>query len=149
MGADRCDLALRIVIVDPVPGVTLMLQRGKGDPADLVAPSSVLGDGVAFDFPVVVAPPIAGEGPRLLGPFVQGPPDKRFVYLCVGRYAGDPASPWAGRTKIPLTGLTWPLVDAVKSGGRLEARILGRARNGSPSFASTALLPPGWRAIQR
>jgi len=142
MAADRIDLALRLLIVDPVPGVALALQRGKSGSSSLMPPSGVSAEAVAFDFTVAVAP---GPSPRLLGPFVQGPPAGRFVYLCIGQYAGDAASPWARRAKIPLGGLTWPLIDLVRAGGRLEARIAGRARDGSPACASLALLPPGWR----
>ncbi len=32
---------------------------------------------------------MADGRPRLLGPYVQGPPAGRFVYLCVGQYAGQ------------------------------------------------------------
>jgi hypothetical protein len=147
MAADRFDLALRIVIVDPVPGVALALQRGKSGSEELIASSSASAETVAFDFTLAVAPPEPGRPPRLLGPFVQGPPDGRFVYVRIGRYAGDAASPWARRAKVSLTGLTWPLIDAVKGGGRLEARIAGRARDGSPACASIPLLPPGWREV--
>ena len=145
MVADRRDLALRIVIVDPVPSVALALQRGKSGSEELIAPSGASAEAISFDFTVVVASSDLNQAPRLLGPFVHGPPDKRFVYVSIGRYAGDAASPWARRAKIPLTGLTWALIDAVQAGGRLEARIAGRARDGSPACASLALLPPGWR----
>lgn len=146
MVADAIDVALRIVVTDPLPGVALALQRGKSGSHALIAPSSVSAEAAAFDLAVVAAPAKSGPAPRLLGPFVQGPPDKRFVYLCIGKYAGDPASPWARRTKIPLAGLTWPLIEALRGDGCLEARIAGRARDGSPACASIALLPPGWRA---
>jgi hypothetical protein len=148
MVADAIDLALRILVVDPLPGVALALQRGKSGSHALIAPSSLSADAAAFDFTVVAAAPKSGEAPRLLGPFVQGPPDKRFVYLCIGKYAGDPASSWARRAKIPLTGLTWPLIESWKDDGCLEARIAGRARDGSPACASIALLPPGWQVAR-
>jgi hypothetical protein len=145
MVADTIDVALRIVVVDPLPGVALALQRGKSGSHALIAPSSLSAEAAAFDFTVAAASAKSGPAPRLLGPFVQGPPDKRFVYLCIGKYAGDPASDWARRAKIPLTSLTWPLIEALKGGGRIEARIAGRASDGSPACASIALLPPGWR----
>jgi Family of unknown function (DUF5990) len=145
MVADTIDVALRILVVDPLPGVALALQRGKSGSHTLIAPSSLSADAAAFDFTVVAAPAKSGEAPRLLGPFVQGPPDKRFIYLCIGKYAGDAASSWARRAKIPLTGLTWPLIETRKDDGRLEASIAGRAHDGSPACASIALLPPGWR----
>jgi hypothetical protein len=143
MAAGAFDLKLRIIVVDPVPGVALALQRGKAGASERIAPSNVSAGSTAFDFTVAAAP--AGEGLRLLGPFVQGPPDGRFVYVCVGALAGDPASPWSRRIKIPLTGLTRPLVDGLDAGGRLEARIAGRDRHGVPACARIPLLPPGWR----
>lgn len=145
MVADAFDVSLRILVADPVPGVALALQRGKSGSHALIAPSSLSVEAAAFDFAVLAAPAKSGSAPRLLGPFVQGPPDGRFVYLCIGKYAGDPASPWARRAKIPLTGLTWPLIETLGAAGRLEARIAGRARDGSPACASLALLPPGWQ----
>jgi len=152
MAVDGLDLALRIIVENPVPGVALALQKGKSGAHTLIAPTSVSPQAAAFDLSVVAAPaPTAtkagGPAPRLLGPFVQGPPDKRFVYISIGTYAGDPASPWGRRAKVPLTGLNWPLIEALQPGGRLEARIPGRDRKGEPACASLALLPPGWRPV--
>ena len=87
---------------------------------------------------------LADGRPRLLGPNVQGPPDARFVYLCVGRYAGQADSPWAGRVKVPLGDITWNKIDGVASGGRLTARISGRSPKGGPLLASVRLLASGW-----
>jgi hypothetical protein len=144
MAADRFDLALRIVIVDPVPGVVYALQRGKSDPVVLVPPASVSAEAVVFELSVTADAARTGPSPRLTGPFMQGPPDGRFVYVRVGVYAGDPTSPWAGRIKVPLSGLSWAVVDALAPGGRLEARVAGRGRGGGPLLASVALLAPGW-----
>jgi hypothetical protein len=145
MVADAIEVPLRIVVTDPVSGVALALQRGKTGSDTLIAPSRVAADAISFDLTVSASPAQSGPAPRLLGPFVQGPTDGRFVYLCVGQYAGDPASPWARRAKIPLTGLTWPLIEAIQAGGCLEARIAGRGKDGSPACASVKLLPPGWQ----
>jgi hypothetical protein len=147
MAADTFDLPLRIVIEDPVPDAALALQRGKAGAAELVAPSSVTADAVVFDLAVRVDRAKAGPSPRLLGPYVQGPPDGRFVYVCVGAYAGDGASPWAGRIKVPLADLSWPLIEALPADGRLEGRIAGRSPKGGPVLASVKLLPPGWRPV--
>lgn len=40
--------------------------------------------------------------PNSLGPFAQGPPAARFVYVDVGTYAGQKNTPWARRMKVPL-----------------------------------------------
>ncbi len=140
----KFDLALRIVVEDPVPGATTVLQRGASGKAELVAP--VVGEGGAqvFDFTVVVDGTLPDGRPRLLGPCVQGPPTGRFVYLCIGQAAGQGDSPWSRRAKVPLAGLDWALVESFPPDGRLTARFNGRGRDGTPACATVPLLAPGW-----
>jgi hypothetical protein len=97
---------------------------------------------------VTVHGALADGRPRLLGPYVQGPPDARFAYLCVGRYAGQADSEWGGRIKVPLAGLSWDAIEAMAAGGRLAARIQGRSPKGGPALASVPLLAPGWTEEQ-
>ena len=86
--------------------------------------------------------------PRLLGPFTQGPPAQRFIYICSGTCAGEADSRWTRRAKIPLTGITDALLAQWRKGSPacLEARIKGTAKDGGPACASVALLD-GWRII--
>lgn len=142
---DRLAVTLRIVVEDPVPGVAVALQRGAAAKAELVQTMVASSQPLRFDFDVVVDGSLSDGRPRLLGPFVQGPPQARFVYLCVGQAAGQERSKWRRRVKVPLGELSWALIRALPSGGRLEARIAGRARDGTPACASVKLLPPGWR----
>lgn len=144
MRADRFDLPIRIVVDDPIAGLALAQQRGQSAKAALIPPVSRSAEGVAFDLEVTVAGALADGRPRLLGPNVQGPPEARFVYLCVGRYAGQADSPWAGRVKVPLGDLTSEKIEALPPGGRLTARIPGRSPRGGPALATVRLLPPGW-----
>lgn len=136
----KTDLPLRIVIDDPVPDLAIALQRGASADAELV------GRAPQFDLEVTVDGALPDGRPRLLGPFVQGPPAERFVYICVGEMAGQIASPWRGRVKVPLGQITWELIESLPPGGRLEAHIPGRGRAGGPALASVKILPPGWRA---
>ena len=145
MRPEAFDLPLRIVVEAPVPGVAMALQRGASAKATLIGPVQASADALIFDFDVTVEGAAAEGGPRLLGPFVQGPPGGRFVYINAGTYAGQPASIWQRRAKVPLAGLTWPLIEALAPGGRLEAGIAGAGRDGGPACASVALSPPGWR----
>ncbi|MGH7023655.1 MAG: DUF5990 family protein [Caulobacteraceae bacterium] len=145
MPAERLKTPLRIVVLEPAPGVAAALQSGKAGKAKLVPPDQATPAALVFDFHVVAER--AGQGARLTGPCVQGPPNGRFVYINWGAYAGDSASPWNGRTKVPLEGLDWALIDAVPPGGRLEASIAGKGRSGGPAFATVPLTPPGWRAV--
>lgn len=146
MRADTFDLPLRIVMEDPVPGVAIVLQQGASAKARLVGPTASSPSAMTFELEVSVDGPLPDGRPRLLGLYVQGPPDARFVYLCVGQLAGQPGSPWTRRVKVPLGGLSWALIEALAPGAWLEARIAGRARDGGPACASVPLLGPGWRA---
>lgn len=139
MRTGRFDLPLRIVVDDPVPGLAMVLQRGDSHGPELV------GEGPVFDLEVTVDGAIPDGRPRFLGPYVQGPPAGRFVYLCVGEMAGQIGSPWSGRVKVPLGDIGRDLIEALKTGQRLEARIPGRGRKDGPALASVKILPPGWR----
>lgn len=143
MRADRFELPLRLVVDDPIPGLVLALQHGAAAKAALVPAASRSPQAVAFEFDIVVDGALPDGRPRLLGPYVQGPPAERFVYLCVGHADGQ----WSGRVKAPLFGLTWETIEALGPGQRLEAHIASRGRNGGPALASVKLLPPGWRAV--
>jgi hypothetical protein len=138
------ELPIRIVVEDPVPGLAIALQRGKAANATLVPPSSRSRDAVVFDLEVTVDGRLADGRPRLLGPCVQGPPEARFVYLPLGRYAGQADSPWAGRVKVPLGDIGGDQIEALTPGARLAARIMGQSPKGGPALASTRLLSPGW-----
>ncbi|MEK6371422.1 MAG: DUF5990 family protein [Acidobacteriota bacterium] len=67
------ELALRIVVADPPPGVTFALQRGK---SELVPPTRSTPKELVFDLTVRVRDEAQ---PNFLGPFAQGPRGARFV----------------------------------------------------------------------
>jgi hypothetical protein len=138
------DLPLRITLLRPPPGVYFCLQSGQGD---LVEQKVSSGDDLSFDLTVRARQSGADVPPRFLGPFTQGPPDQRFVYIRCGIMAGQPASPWSRRAKVPLTTITWPLIQAVLKtpGRRLEARYTGTAKDGGPTCATVKLLDQGWQ----
>ena len=137
------ELALRIVVENPVPGVRMCLQRGR---ADLVEPTGVTPSTLVFDFTVRIGAAKPGGGPVFLGPFTQGPPTGRFVYVNSGRRAGQAGSCWDRRAKIPLSQIPPRQIQDALSGGsaRLEVRIGGRAPDGGPVCASVKLPTPGW-----
>ncbi len=144
MREGRFDLPLRIVVESPVPGVVTALQCGASGKAALVAPAVGQDGGLVFDFTVVVDGALPDGRPRLLGPCVQGPPTGRFVYLCIGQAAGQGASLWSRRAKVPLAGLDWTMIEGLAPDGRLMARFNGRGRDGTPACATVPLLAPGW-----
>jgi hypothetical protein len=141
------ELALRIVVDHPIPGVKLRLQRGRDE---LVAPTSESESAVAFDFTVRVGLPGRGGRPSFLGPFTQGAPAARFVYVNAGQNAGQHDSPWSRRAKVPLTDITTAQVEqALESGARLEVHYPGRGRDGGPTCATVHLPPGAWQVRRK
>ena len=142
-------LPLRITVVRPPGGVTFRLQRGKTADADLVPPAHASDEQLSFDFTVRVAGDRTSGSPNLRGPFAQGPPADRFIYVNSGTLAGQVDSCWTRRAKVRLTNITWELIDQVQSspGAVLEARIFGVAKDGGPVCASVPLLDGGWRMV--
>jgi len=63
--------------------------------------------------------------PKFRGPFVQGTPDARFLYLSWKR-TGASRALWYWRVKVPLAGITWKDVSSMGSNELLEADITGR-----------------------
>ncbi len=136
-------IMLRVTIEGPVPGVALAVQRGRDA---LVAPVYANADAVMFEVRAEVRERPDGTF-VLAGPEVQGPPSGRFLYVTVGTRAGQPASPWDRRAKVPLTGISPDVLAEARthSGLVLAARIAGRARDGGPACATVPLLGDGWR----
>ena len=139
------EIALRITLLHPPAGVVFCLQRGR---SDLVSCTEASGEELSFDFTLRVHGDRASGPPNLRGDFAQGPPAARFVYVNSGTLAGQKDSCWTRRAKVPLSGITWELIEEAlaKAGTVLEARIPGTAKDGGPVCASVRLLESGWGA---
>lgn len=138
------ELPLRIVWLDPLPGVHYVVQSGR---KDLVPPSRTTSRQLVFDFSVRVRDDRPDGQPNFLGAFAQGPRDARFVYVNSGTYAGQTDTAWARRAKIPLAGITWQMIDEA-AGGILEARIPGVGSDGGPTCATVRNFT-GWSPATR
>ncbi len=137
-------LALRITVVDPPPNILWALQL---DQEEIVKPSSITKNRISFDFTVEVVEGNSKGAFRLRGHAVQGRPGKRFVYLRMGAYAGQPGIDAGWRAKIGLNGITRKLLDAVraKPAGVLEVKFAGTGPKGGPACATVPLLGEGWQ----
>jgi hypothetical protein len=146
MTAPTTSLRIRLTLIDPPAGVTYGIQRGKGAKYSVdFAQTPKRGD-VTFDFAVDVVE--RNGAANFLGEYVQGPPGRRFIYVDVGKYAGQDRTPWARRTIIRLDGITSSMVRrASKAGHRLAARIRGTGSDGGPSCATVA--PIGGWTVER
>lgn len=140
------ELPLRIIVEQPIAGVALRLQRGK-DALD--PPSTSTATGVTFDFSVRLGKSRSDGSLTFLGPYTQGPPASRFVYVNAGRRAGQATTQWDRRAKVPLAGITEKHVRAVTAtpGKRLAVTFPGRGSDGGPVCATVRLPADAWRVI--
>jgi Family of unknown function (DUF5990) len=134
------EVALRITLIKPPAGVRFAVQRGK---ADLLEPRSVSAEAIVFEFAIRVRDDRPDGRPNFLGPFSQGPPSARFVYVNSGM-VGEPRS-WTRRAKVPLAGITAAMIANATDGSVIEAKIAGTARDGGPACATVPLLEEGWK----
>ena len=146
------DIVVRIVLVSPPVGVDYGIQKGSGSDYQtlfLQRPTNPRAQ-IVFDVPITATDTRPDGLPNFTGPFVQGKPTERFLYVDIGKYAGQRNTEWARRMKVPLSSITWTLIDqAAKSGKAIETRIPGTAKDGSPTAASTAKLQSSWALVAR
>jgi len=132
----KLHLTLRIVVLQPPAGIDYALQKGKGSNYEPVQKQRSTGKDLAFEFQ-----PIIKDGASLAGPFVQGPPEKRFLYIDIGTYAGQTDTACSRRLKIPLTDITATMI---RSGGVFQARVPGTGSDGTPTCATVKTFE-GWK----
>jgi Family of unknown function (DUF5990) len=137
-------ISLRITVVDPPPIISWALQLGRDE---LAKPTFSSTSRISFDFAVEVIEDSPAAGFRFRGPAVQGRPGQRFVYLCIGAYAGQAGAPAGWRAKIRLEGINRKLVEEVraKRSGVLEVQFAGTGPKGGPACATVSFLGEGWR----
>ena len=138
-------LTLRIVIEQPPAGVDFALQQGSGSSYEAVQKQRSNGNDLTFEFQPSIRDGVSDSMAALGGPFVQGPPRQRFVYLDIGTYAGQAGSCWSRRLKIPLAGIP---IKMIRLGGVLEARVPGTGRDGGPSCATVKDFE-GWKVVNQ
>ncbi len=85
-----------------------------------------------FEAEVRVAPQPGTGDPNFLGPFTHGGPTNRHLYLSQAMSGEDG---WIKRIKLPLSSISWELIDAARDGA-LEATVDGRL---------AATVPVTWR----
>jgi len=137
-------LKFRIILEQPPPGVDFALQKGSGSAYEPVQKQRSEGKDLTFEFEPSIREGVSHSMAALAGPYIQGPPRQRFVYLDIGAYAGQVDSCWSRRLKIPLTGVPPKML---RTGGVLEARVPGTGPDGSPSCATVKDFE-GWTPVK-
>jgi hypothetical protein len=132
------EIPIRIVLVAPPSGVDFGIQEGKGSDYTTLQKQRSKGADLCFEFTVTVKDNRDDGLPNFLGQVVQGPAIGRFIYIGVGKHAGQTDSCWERRIKTPLTGITWEMIQSVAGDSTqiLEAHIPGTGKDGGPSCAT-------------
>jgi hypothetical protein len=140
------ELKLQIVLEQPPAGVDFGLQEGSRNNYQTVQTQRSRTSDLKFEFSVRVREGNDGT-PNFLGPFVQGPPGQRFVYIDIGTYAGQKNTEWSRRLKIPLRDISWKMIEQAQSSSSLiQTRVPGTGRDGGPTCGTVKPFA-GWTVM--
>jgi Family of unknown function (DUF5990) len=144
------ELPLRIVLVAPPSGVDFGIQHGKGSAYTTIQTQRTNGGNLTFEFTIKVKGNAGEEQPNFLSPLAQGPMRERFVYIDIGKLAGQDDSCWQRRIKVPLAAITWELIQQTLANKKLilEAQLQGTGKDGGPSCATVHPIG-GWKCCKR
>jgi hypothetical protein len=136
-------LTLRIIVEKPVPGIVYGLQKGSGNDYEIL--QKHLSDTSDLLFDIAIPLKKNKEGNIVLhGPFIQEPPNGKFLYLDIGSYAEQYNAPVSGRLKVPLTDISEELIGQAVNRSVLVTKFPGtNSKDGRPN---TGTVKPfsGW-----
>jgi hypothetical protein len=143
-------VSLKIVLVDPPPGVDFGIQEGKGKDYKTISVQRSKTVNLVHECTIIVKGSRTDGPPNFAGPISQGPPNGRFVYINIGKSAGQCDSCWQRRIKIPLDDITWDMIESVleKPKRLLQATIPGTGKDGGPSCATVKPID-GWQVVNK
>ena len=143
------EITLRISLIKPTPGVVFGLQIGSGNNYETVQRQTPTSNDLSFEFTINVKGDRSKDKlPKFSGSFVQGPADGKFVYIDIGRCAGQVDTEWSRRLKIPLSGITWNDIDSISANSVLQTTVPGTGKDGGPNCATVKPFA-GWRVTKR
>jgi hypothetical protein len=135
-------LTLRIILEKPPLAVLYGLQQGSGNRYETIQKQQSDGSDLTFECTVTVKSAKDGS-PDFGGPFVQGKPGERFIYIDIGKLAGQEGPAWERRLKVPLRGITTEMVVQERI---LQTRVPGTGKDGTPTCATVKPFN-GWHLI--
>ena len=138
------EVKLRIILVAPPPGVDFGIQEGKGSHYATIHKQRSKDADLIFEFAVTIKDNRDDGLPNFLGPLTHGPMTGRFIYINIGKSAGQFDSCWDRRLKIPLGEITWELIEKASTKMLLAARLPGTGKDGGPSCATVKPID-GWK----
>ena len=140
---------LRIVLVDPPPGVDFGIQEGKRNDYKTIAVQRSKAGNLTLECTINIKGNRSDGPPNFGGLISQGPPTGRFIYIDIGKSAGQIDSEWQRRIKIPLAGITWEMIDKTVDDPKrfLQASIPGTGKDGGPGCATVKPID-GWKVVK-
>lgn len=141
------DMNLHIVLTNPPNNVDFGLQKGSGSKYETVQTQRSDSEDLQFNLSINIKGDKQKDPlPKLTGLFVQGQNPEKFIYIDIGTYAGQVDTVWSRRLKIPLTGITWEIVDIVTTDSAviLETTVPGSGKDGGPNCATVKPFE-GWK----
>lgn len=135
-------IPVKIIVNRPLPGVTMMVQRGRDE---FLAPSLKSAEKLVFDFELIAD--TTETTPNFLGKYAQGPKAARFIYVNSGTYANQ-HSIWSRRSKVSLMTITADQIQTVvlNDGIILQTEFEGIGRDGGPTCASVKGIQ--WKVVK-
>jgi len=133
MAAGAPNVLLKLSVIAPPAGVAHSLQGKDGEIVDARAST---GGTLAFEIPVRLE---EGKGGwRFLGDFVRTEgKTRRFVYVGIGRHAGQTGTHWDRRAKVDLPAVTDVMIARAQAGTLvLEGSYAGTDARGEPACAT-------------
>jgi Family of unknown function (DUF5990) len=133
------EINLQIILVQPPPNVLFGLQKGSGNNYETLQKQKSGTQDLLFIFPVKIKGEKGKDSfPKFSGGFVQGPAGGKFVYIDIGNCAGQIDTIWSRRLKVPLTGITWELIEELIATPTLvlETKVPGTGKDGGPNCAT-------------
>jgi hypothetical protein len=132
------NVSLRVSVLKPPSGVAHSLQDKDGVPVDVRMSA---GKTLVFDIPARLEE--GKTGWRFLGEHVRAEgKTRRFVYVAIGRGAGQQGTEWSRRAKVDLPEITAEMIAKAKAGMlRLDGSYEGTDRKGEPACAT---VNPTW-----
>ena len=132
-------IVLDILLQSPPAGIDFAIQKGSGNAYETIQKQRSDGQDIRFSFYIDLKNDSHRVNqPRFTGPIAQGKPADQFIYIDMGLYAGQTDGEWNGRIKVPLSGISWEIIDDLKKhpGTILSTAFPGSAKKGGPIFAT-------------
>ena len=94
-------LPIRIILVDPPSGVDFGIQEGKGNDYRTISVKRSKAKNLVLECTLNVKGDRTDGLPNFAGPISQGPPSGRFIYIDIGKSAGQFDSCWESGKRTP------------------------------------------------